>query len=166
MYIFHEILSIQSMLLILRHPVACQWGIIQKLAAAGFIRVSGYFINRTYFFSKNVNKQAWKLSAIKGETNLSILWEVRQISSFCRKAITAKKSFLAKKFDQVWSIFDRSDPKKIKNQMVISILSVNVTTFYSNIFWLVRNPIWSSLIHFGQIWSKTIKKTPDNLTFF
>ena len=45
-------------------------------------------------------------------------------------------------FDQVWSVLDRSDPKKY---------------FYSNIFWLVRNPIWSSLIHFGQIWSKKIK---------
>ena len=29
-----------------------------------------------------------------------------------------------------------------------------MTNFYSNIFWLVRNPIWSCLIHFGQIWSK------------
>ena len=36
-----------------------------------------------------------------------------------------------------------------KNYIVI--LFVNVTTFYSNIFWLVRNPFWSSLIHFGQI---------------
>ena len=32
----------------------------------------------------------------------------------------------------------------------------NVTTFYINIF-LLRNQIWSSLIHFGQIWSKKIK---------
>ena len=34
-------------------------------------------------------------------------------SSFCRKAIAAKKPFLAKsliKFNQVWSFFDRSDP--------------------------------------------------------
>ena len=30
------------------------------------------------------------------------------------KAITAQKPFLAKKFDQVSSIFDRSDPKKNK----------------------------------------------------
>ena len=85
-------------------------------------------------------------------------------------------------FDQVWS---KSDPKKIKNKITIFILMVNVTTvysnnfwlvkiqfdqvwsvldrsdpknyFYSNIFWLVRNPIWSSLIHFGQIWSIKIQ---------
>ena len=29
--------------------------------------------------------------------------------------------------------------------------------FYSNIFRLVRNPLWSSLIHFGQIWFKKLK---------
>ena len=61
------------------------------------------------------------------------------------------------KFDQVWSILDWYDPKKIKNQMAIFILFKNVTTFYSNIFWLVKNPIWSNLIHFGRIWSKKIK---------
>ena len=33
----------------------------------------------------------------------------------------------------------------------------NVTTFYINIFLLLRNQIWSSLIHFGQIWFKKIK---------
>ena len=127
-------------------------------------------------------KQAWKLSAIKGEPNLSILWEKRQIplkkafssqkvtsnftqvfldekqflqkSSFCRKAITAKKPFLAKKIDQVWSIFDRSDPKKIKNQTAISILSVSVTTFYNNIFWLVK-------IEFDQVWSSLDRSDPN-----
>ena len=52
-------------------------------------------------------------------------------------------------FDQVWSTLDRSDPKKYH--------FVNVTNFYSNIFGLVRNPLWSSLIHFVQIWSKKIK---------
>ena len=40
---------------------------------------------------------------------------------------------------QIWS-------KKIQNKKVISILFLDVTTFYSNIFWLVRNPIWSNLI--------------------
>ena len=53
-------------------------------------------------------------------------------------------------FDQVWSILDRSDPKKIKNKTAIFILSVNVTTFYSNIFRLVRK---SNLIKFDQVWS-------------
>ena len=40
--------------------------------------------------------------------------------------------------------------------------SWNVTTFYINIVWLVRNPIWSSLIHFGQIWSKNFKNKTFN----
>ena len=35
---------------------------------------------------------------------------------------------------QVRSILDRSDPKKSKNKMAISILLKNVTTFYTNIF--------------------------------
>ena len=114
----------------------------------------------------------------------------------------AKKSNLIK-FDQVWSILDRSDPKKIKNEIAIFILSVNVTIFYSTFldWWEIHfdqvwsilhrsntkksktktkqpflsflymwqifigtflywrgNPIWSSLIHFGQIWSKKNQK--------
>ena len=36
------------------------------------------------------DKQAWKLSAIKGEPNLSILWEVRQIG--LKKAISSQKA--------------------------------------------------------------------------
>ena len=54
------------------------------------------------------------------------------------------------KFDQVWSILDRSDPKKIKYKRAIFILSLNVTHFYSNIFRLVRKSIWSSLIQKNQ----------------
>ena len=54
-------------------------------------------------------------------------------------------------FGQIWS-------KKIKNKTAISILSVNVTTFYSNIFRLVRNPIWSGLIKFDPFWTDLIKK--------
>ena len=46
-------------------------------------------------------------------------------------------------FGQIWS-------KKIKNKTAIFILSVNVTTFYSNIFRLVRK---SNLIKFDQVWS-------------
>ena len=56
------------------------------------------------------------------------------------------------KFDQVWSILDRSDqknqkhgmsadgsdPKKSKNKMAIFILFKNVTTLYTNIFWYVQ----------------------------
>ena len=111
-------------------------------------------------------KQAWKLSAIKGEPNLSILWEVRQIhlkkaffnwkatsnltklfldkkqflqkSHYCQKSISGQKvwSSLTKfKFRQTWS-------KKIQNKTAIVIIFVNVATFYSTIFWLVRNPIW------------------------
>ena len=74
------------------------------------------------------------------------------------------------KFDQVWSIFDRSDPKKIKNKMTIFILFVNVATIYTNIFWYLQpsesfqfDQVWSSLIHFGQIWSKKIK---NKMTIF
>ena len=82
----------------------------------------------TEFFQK----QAWKLSAIKGEPNLSILWEVRQIhlkkafssqkatsnltklfldekqflqkSHYCQKAISGKKF----DFGQIWS---KKNPK-------------------------------------------------------
>ena len=56
-------------------------------------------------------------------------------------------------FDQAWSILDRSDPKKSKTKQPFYPfwpLSVNVTTFYSNIFRLVRR---SKLIKFGQIWT-------------
>ena len=52
-------------------------------------------------------------------------------------------------FDQVWS-------KKIQNKTAIFILFVNVTTFYSNIFWLVRNPFWSSLIKFDPFWTDQV----------
>ena len=34
----------------------------------------------------------------------------------------------------------------------------DMPVFIVTFFRLVRNPIWSSLIHFGQIWSKKIKK--------
>ena len=53
-------------------------------------------------------------------------------------------------FDQVWSILDRSDPKKKSKKTAIFILSVNMTNFYSNIFWLVRK---SNLNNFDQVWS-------------
>ena len=49
-------------------------------------------------------KQAWKLSAIKGEPNLSILWEVSLFNQIWQKAISSQKApsnltklFLAKK---------------------------------------------------------------------
>ena len=54
------------------------------------------------------------------------------------------------KFDQVWFILDGSDQKKILKNPAISILSVNMTTFYSIIFWLVRK---SYLFKFNQVWS-------------
>ena len=60
------------------------------------------------------------------------------------------------KFDPFWT----DQIQKNKNKTVIFILSVNVTTFYSNIFWLVRNPIWSSLIKFDQLWTNLILKNP------
>ena len=50
--------------------------------------------------------------------------------------------------NQIWSILDRSDPKKSKTKQPFFILSVNVTTFYSNNFGFVKiqfDPVWSSL---------------------
>ena len=44
-------------------------------------------------------------------------------------------------FEQIWC-------KNPKEKTIFIIPFVNVKTFYTNIFWLVRNPIWSSLIHF------------------
>ena len=83
------------------------------------------------------------------------IWQkyYRKKSSFCRKAITAKNTFLAKcliKFDPFLADLIQ------ENQTVISIYSVNVTTFNRNIFWLVRNPISSSLIKFDQVWTGLI----------
>ena len=56
-------------------------------------------------------------------------------------------------FDQVWSSlihFGQIWSKKIKNKPAIFILSLNVTTFYCNIFRLLRK---SNLIKFDQVWS-------------
>ena len=61
-------------------------------------------------------------------------------------------------FDQVWSILDRSNPKKIKNKTAIFIVSVNVTNLYRNIFRLVRKSIWSSLVKFDPFWTDLIQK--------
>ena len=65
-------------------------------------------------------------------------------------------------FDQVWSILDSGQiwSKKIKNKTILSVLSVNVKTFYSHIFWLVRSPVLSSLIKFEQVWSTLDRSDP------
>ena len=130
--------------------------------------------------SRNMKKeQAWKLSAIKGEPNLLILWEVRQIylkKVFCSQKVTSnltqvfldKKQFLQKSHycqkavsgQKVWSSLIHSGhiwSKKIKNETVISLLSVNLTTFYNNIFWLVK-------IQFDQVWSILDRDSDDNVT--
>ena len=63
-------------------------------------------------------------------------------------------------FDQVWSSlihFWQIWSKKIKNKTVVSILSVNVTTFYCNILRLVRK---SNLINFDQLWSTLDRSDP------
>ena len=89
-------------------------------------------------------KQAWKLSAIKGEPNLSILWKVRQIhlkKPFSSQKVTSnltqvfldKKQFLQKSHycqkavsgQKVWSSLIKFDPfltDLIKKKPVISIL--------------------------------------------
>jgi hypothetical protein len=127
------------------------------------------FQDQVYKIRKIFAEQAWKLSAFKGEPNLLILWEKRQIhlkkafssqkvtskltqvslfydekqflqkSHYCQKAVSGQKVWSSLiHFRQIWS-------KKIKYQTVISILSVNVTNVYNNIFWLVK-------IHFDQGW--------------
>ena len=100
-------------------------------------------------------------------------------------------------FDRVWSILDRSHPKKMKkwnghfhplgecdnflelhfltgkksnltkfdpfwtqNKTIIFILLINVTTYYSKIFWLMRNPFWSSLIKFDPFWTILDRSDP------
>ena len=72
-------------------------------------------------------------------------------------------------FDQVWSSlihFGQIRSKKIKNRTAIFILFVNVATFYSNIFWLARNPIWSSLIKFDPFWTDLIQKNQKSNSHF
>ena len=74
------------------------------------VTLEGIFCSPIICLMSFINKQAWKLSAIKGEPNLSILWEVRlfnhiwQKDNSCQKAISVHKAssnltkvFLAKK---------------------------------------------------------------------
>ena len=91
-----------------------------------------------------------------------------QITIFILKFWLEKIQFEIK-FDQVWSSlnhFGHIWSKKIKNKTVIFILSVNVTTFYSNIYWLVRNPIWSSLIKSDPFWTDLIQKNQKQNSHF
>ena len=148
------------------------WSILNRSDPKKIKNITGIFIlsvNVTTFYSnifRLVRNPIWS-SLIKFDQVWSSLIHFGQIWS---KKIKKTKNILMWQlfivtfldwweihFDQVWSILDRSDPKKIKNRTAIFIHFVNVATFYSNIFWLARNPIWSSLIHFGQIWSKKIK---------
>ena len=70
-----------------------------------------------YSFTKKIyKKQAWKLSAIKGEPNLSILWEVRLFNQIWQKAISVHKAssnltkvFLAEKHYLLNSNFCKKD---------------------------------------------------------
>ena len=39
-------------------------------------------------------------------------------------------------------------------------------TFHRNIFWFVRNPIWSSLINFDPFWTDLIQKNPKIMAIF
>jgi hypothetical protein len=66
-------------------------------------------------------------------------------------------------FDKIWSILDQIWSKKIKNKTAIFILSVNVTTFYSNILRLVRK---SNLIKFDQVWTDLIQKNQKQNSHF
>ena len=44
--------------------------------------------------------------------------------------------------------------------------TVNGITFCVNIFFLVRNPIYSNLIHFDSFWTDLILSDPKKLTLF
>ena len=64
------------------------------------------------------------------------------------------------KFDQAWSILDISDPKKSKIKwpflFFLKMWQLFIVTFFD--WWEIQfDQVWSSLIHFGQIWSKKIK---------
>ena len=66
-------------------------------------------------------------------------------------------------FDQVWSSlihFGQIWSKKIQNKMAIFILFKNVTTYYTNIFRLVRK---SNLIKFLQFWSILDRSDPKKI---
>ena len=59
-------------------------------------------------------------------------------------------------FGQIWS-------KKIKNKTAVFILSGNVTTFYCNIFRLVRK---SNLIKFDPFWTDLTQKIKNKTAIF
>ena len=50
----------------------------------------------------------------------------------------------------------RKFPKLALLPSLIFIHMINVTAFYSNIFWLGRNTIWSILIYFDPFWTDLI----------
>jgi len=54
------------------------------------------------------------------------------------------------KFDPFWTDLIQKNQKQSSHFYPFC----KCDNFYCNIFRLVRNPIWSNLIHFGQIWSK------------
>ena len=71
------------------------WNLYYLTIASELYCNRGFFLNSTskknrHSLCQTLLKQAWKLSAIKGKPNLSILWEVRQI--YLKKAISSQKA--------------------------------------------------------------------------
>ena len=54
-------------------------------------------------------------------------------------------------------INDNEIEKVISLVLLYNILDIRNNFIYQH-FWLARKPIWSSFIHFGQIWSKKNEK--------
>ena len=117
----------------------------------------------TLFYS-NYYKQAWKLSAIKGEPNLSILWEVRQIH--LKKAISSKKGtsnltkvFLAKKQFLPNSHFCQNG----NSNSLVQVWTSLITLIKFDQVWTSLNkfdhfdPVWSNLNKFEQAWTSLNK---------
>ena len=97
-----------------------------------------------------LKKQAWKLSAIKGEPSLSILWEVRQIH--LKKAISSQKTISGQKTtSNLTKVF--LDEKQFLQKSHYCQKAIS------------GQKVWSSLIHFWQIWSKKIKIKRSFLSF-
>ena len=108
-------------------------------------------INKADSFEKKPflakKKHFWPKSHFKfDKTNEKAVKPLLPKSHFCPKSLIKFDPFLT---DLI---------QKIKNKTLISILSVNATSLYRTIFWLVRNPIWSSLIKFDPFWTDLIQK--------
>ena len=88
------------------------------------------------------------------------VWQLFILTFFDRWEIQIGSGLIH--FDPFWTDFIWSGQKKL----TMYILMIKVTTFYCNIFWLVRIPIWSSLIHFDPFWTDLIQKIQKQSSHF